>query len=201
MDAPTKSVVYGDELTVTGTLRRGDGSGIAGQRVLVQKQGTSGWVTVARTETNGDGAWSVPVTWRAAGKVRARATVTGSGTSATGGVQVGCTPLLTAKAADDTRQGRPLAERVAGSIHPVAPVSVKVEQQGKDGKWRTIRTQKLRPQAGAVHRARAADASRASTALTPHTGSGRAKASAAALYVRAVRKSSSLSSGSGGTKA
>ena len=34
--------------------------------------------------------------------------------------------------------------------------------------------------------------------LTPRTGSGRATASAAALYVRAVRKASSVRTGSGG---
>ena len=125
--------------------------------------------------------------------------MTGSGTSATGGVQVGCTPLLTAKARTTrVKAGRSLS--VSGTVHPVAPVSVKVEQQGKDGKWRTIRTQKLRPKQ-ARFTARVPLTKPGLYRVTPHTGSGRAKASAAALYVRAVRKSSSLSSGSGGTKA
>ena len=39
MATPATAVVYGDELTVTGTLRHADGTGVAGQRVLVQKQG------------------------------------------------------------------------------------------------------------------------------------------------------------------
>jgi hypothetical protein len=203
MAAPAKAVVYGQDLTVAGTLRRGDGSAVAGQRVLVQKQGRSGWVTVARTQTDAEGAWSADVAWRAAGKVRARATVPGAGTSATSGVQVGCTPLLTAKARTTrVKAGRSLT--VSGSIHPVAPVSVKVEQQGKDGRWRTIRTQKLKPKKSRFT-ARVPLTKPGLYRVTPHTGSGRAKASASALYVRAVRKSSSLSRGSGsgpgGTKA
>ena len=190
MDAPATAVRYGDELTVSGTLKRGDGSGIAGQRVLVQKQGTSGWVTVARTDTNGDGAWSVPVTWRAAGKLRARATVTGSGTSATSGVAVGCTPLLAAKAKTTrVKAGRSLT--VSGTVRPLAPVHVQIERQGSDGKWRTIGTQKVSPRKAAFT-AKVPLSKPGLYRLTPRTGSGAAKASAAALYVRAVRKASSL---------
>jgi N-acetylmuramoyl-L-alanine amidase len=188
MDPPAHSVVYGQDLTVTGTLRRADGTAIAGQRVLLQKQGRSGWVTVARADTNGDGTWSARVAWRAAGKVRARATVTGSGTSATGGTAVGCTPLLAAKARTTrVKAGRALT--VSGTVRPLAPVAVRVEQQGKDGRWRTIRTQKVAPKTSRFT-ARVPLTKPGLYRLTPHTGSGRAKASAAALYVRAVRKGS-----------
>lgn len=197
MDAPAAAVAYGEALTVSGTLKRGDGTAVAGQRVLVQKQGTSGWVTVARADTNGDGAWSADVAWRAAGKVRARATVAGGGTSATSGVPVGCTPKLTARAKTTrVRAGRALS--VSGTIHPLAPVSVTVEQQGKDGRWRTIRTQKLTPRQSRFT-ARVPLAKPGLYRVTPHAGSGRAKASAAALYVRAVRRTSALSPG--GTQA
>src|SRR3954471_1597833 len=98
MDAPAPAVTYGEQLALSGTLRRADGSAIAGERVLVQKQGTSGWVTVARTQSGADGTWSASVPWRAAGRLRARAAVAGAAASATDGVQVGCTPLLSARA-------------------------------------------------------------------------------------------------------
>jgi N-acetylmuramoyl-L-alanine amidase-like protein len=190
MDAPAGSAAYGEELRVSGTLKRGDGTGVAGQKVLVQKQGKSGWVTVARTETGADGAWSAGVPWRAAGTVRARATVAGSGTSATSGVAVGCTPVLSAKAKTTrVKAGRSLT--VSGTVRPLAPVYVKVEQQGKDGKWRTIRTEKVLPKKPAFS-AKVPLGKPGLYRLTPRTGSGRAKASAAALYVRAVRKTSSL---------
>src|SRR4051812_33099837 len=79
MDAPATSVVYGEALAVSGVLRRADGSAIAGERVLVQKQGTSGWVTVARTQSGADGTWSASVPWRAPGPVPARAAGGGAG--------------------------------------------------------------------------------------------------------------------------
>jgi hypothetical protein len=187
------SVVYGEALALTGTLRRGDGSPIAGQRVLVQKQGTSGWVTVARTQTGDDGAWAASVAWRAAGRVRARAAVTGSTAVATTGVQVGCTAVLSAKAQTTrVKAGRSLT--VSGTVRPLAPVVVTVEKQGSDGKWRKVATTTIKPRR-AQFTTRVALKHPGLYRLTPRTGSGTAKASAAALYVRAVRKASAVNGG------
>jgi hypothetical protein len=195
MDPPAAtSVVYGEALALTGALKRGDGSPIAGQRVLVQKQGKSGWVTVARTQSGDDGAWAAAVPWRAAGRVRARAAVTGSITAATEGVQVGCTPALAAKARTTRiKAGRSLA--VSGTVRPLAPVVVTVEKQGSDGKWRKVATTTIRPRR-ARFTAAVALKRPGLYRLTPRTGSGSAKASSAALYVRAVRKASSVTGGS-----
>jgi hypothetical protein len=195
LDPPAAtSVVYGEALALTGALKRGDGSPIAGQRVLIQKQGTSGWVTVARTQSGDDGAWSASVAWRAAGRVRARAAVTGSVAAATEGIQVGCTPVLSAKARTTrVKAGRSLA--VSGTVRPLAPVVVTVEKQGSDGKWRKVATTTIRPRR-ARFTAAVALKRPGLYRLTPRTGSGTAKASAAALYVRAVRKASSVSGGS-----
>jgi len=200
MDPPAASaVVYGDPLALAGTLKRGDGSPIAGQRVLIQKQGKSGWVTVARTQTGADGAWAASVAWRAAGRVRARAAVTGATAAATTGVQVGCTPLLSAKATTTrVKAGRSLA--VSGTVRPLAPVVVTVEKQGADGTFRKVGTTTIKPRR-AQFTAHVALQRPGLYRLTPRTGSGTAKASAAALYVRAVRKSSSIAGGSGGTSA
>jgi hypothetical protein len=189
----TTSVVYGEALALTGTLSRGDGSPIVGQRVLVQKQGTSGWVTVARTQTGDDGAWSASVAWRAAGRVRARAAVTGSTAVATTGVEVGCTPVLSAKAQTTrVKAGRSLT--VSGTVRPLAHVAVTVEKQGSDGKWRKVATTTIKPRR-AQFTAHVALKRPGLYRLTPRTGSGTAKASAAALYVRAVRKASSVNGG------
>jgi hypothetical protein len=195
MDPPgATSVVYGEALALTGALKRGDGSPVAGQRVLVQKQGKSGWVTVARTQSGDDGAWTASVPWRAAGRVRARAAVTGSTVAATEGVQVGCTPALSAKARTTRiKAGRSLA--VSGTVRPLAPVVVTVEKQGSDGKWRKVATTTIRPRR-ARFTAAVALKRPGLYRLTPRTGSGPTKASAAALYVRAVRKASSVTGGS-----
>jgi hypothetical protein len=194
LDPPAAtSVVYGEALALTGTLKRGDSSPIAGQRILIQKQGASGWVTVARTQSGDDGAWSASVVWRAAGRVRARAAVTGSVAAATEGVQVGCTPALSAKARTTRiKAGRSLA--VSGTVRPLAPVVVTVEKQGSDGKWRKVATTTIRPRR-AQFTAAVALKRPGLYRLTPRTGKGAAKASAAALYVRAVRKASSVTGG------
>jgi hypothetical protein len=200
MAAPAKMVSYGDELVVQGTLLRGDGSAIAGQRVLVQKQGKSGWVTVARAQSGDDGGWTASVAWRAAGKIRARAAVTGAAVEVTDGVQVGCSPVLTAKARTTrVKAGRSLP--VSGTVRPLAPVVVTIEKQGSDGKYRKIGTTTIKPRRPQFS-TNVALKNPGLYRLTPRTGTGSAKASAAALYVRAVRKSSSLKTGtSGGTAA
>ncbi|HWH96662.1 MAG TPA: peptidoglycan recognition protein, partial [Baekduia sp.] len=196
MDAPAATVIYGELLSLRGTLRRGDGSAIIGQPVLVQKQGTSGWVTVARTQSGDDGSWTAGVAWRAAGRVRARAAVSGAAATATAGVQVGCTPLLVAEAKTSrVKAGRSLP--VSGTVRPLAPVVVAIEKQGSDGKWRRVGTKTVRPRR-AKFTVNVALARPGLYRLTPRTGSGTAKASAAALYVRAVRKASSVKTGSGG---
>jgi hypothetical protein len=193
MAKPVPTVVYGENLALAGTLKRGDGSPVAGQRVLVQKQGKSGWVTVGRTQTGADGDWTAAIAWRAAGKVRARAAVTGTAAEATEGVQVGCTPVLAAKA-KTTRVKAGQALTVSGTVRPLAPVIVTVEKQGSDGKWRTVRTQTVKPRRAAF--TASVPLSRPGLyRLTPRTGTGSAKASAAALYVRAVRKASSVNGG------
>jgi hypothetical protein len=186
MDAPATAVVYGEALTLSGTLRRGDGSAVAGQRVLVQKQGTSGWVTVARVQSGDDGAWSASVAWRAAGRIRARAAVQGAAVTATAGIQVGCTPMLSAKAQTTrVRAGRSLT--VEGTVRPPAPVVVTIEKQGSDGKFRRVGSTTIKPRR-AQFKSRVSLARPGLYRLTPQTGAGRAKASAAALYVRAVRR-------------
>jgi len=126
--------------------------------------------------------------------VRARAAVTGSTAAATEGVQVGCTPALSAKARTTRiKAGRSLA--VSGTVRPLAPVLVTVEKQGSDGKWRKVATTTIRPRR-ARFTAAVALKRPGLYRLTPRTGSGSAKASSAALYVRAVRKASSVTGGS-----
>ncbi|MCW3002717.1 MAG: hypothetical protein JWQ20_2015, partial [Conexibacter sp.] len=203
MDAAASAVVYGDALELHGAVKRADGSAIAGQRVLVQKQGTSGWVTLARVDTDAEGLWSANVTWRAAGRVRARAAVPGIAPAATDGAQVGCLPKLVAAAQTTrVRAGRSLT--VQGTVRPLAPVVVTIEKQGSDGRFRKVGTTTIKPRR-AEFRTAVALRHPGLYRLTPQTGRGKAKASAAALYVRAVRKGASVKktapSPSGGTSA
>jgi hypothetical protein len=197
MDAPASAVVYGEALALRGTLKRGDGSVVAGQRVLVQKQGTSGWVTVARVDSDADGLWSASVAWHAAGRIRARAAVQGAAAAVTAGAQVGCLPKLVAAAKTTrVRAGRSLT--VAGTVRPLARVVVTIEKQGSDGRFRKVGTTTIKPRRAAFS-AKVALKRPGLYRLTPQTGSGKAKASAAALYVRAVRKGASVKAPTTGT--
>lgn len=198
MTRPATSVVYGSQVNVSGTLHAADGSPLAGQRVLVQKQGRTGWVTVARTTSGSDGAWSAGVAWRATGKLRARATVPGGSPSVTSPVAITCTPLLVAKT-KTTRVKAGKSLPISGTVRPLAPVVVTIEKQSADGTYNKVGTTTIKPR-------RAAFSSSVRLTkpglyrLTPRTGSGTTKASAAALYVRAVRKQSSVPA-TGGTSA
>src|SRR4051794_16930591 len=201
MDPPATEIGYGQPLALRGVVQRGDGSPIAGQAVQVQKQGTSGWVTVARATTDGDGAWAATLDWRKAGRVRARAAVPGAAAAVvTGGAQVGMVPALAAKARTTrVRAGRTLT--VDGTVRPPAPVTVVVERQGSDGLYRRVGAVVVRPRT-AKFRARIGLRKPGLYRLTPKTGAGAAQARAAALYVRAVRPGASLTPPSpGGTAA
>jgi hypothetical protein len=200
MTPPAASAVYGASVAVSGTLHSADGSALAGQKVLVQKQGRTGWVTVGRTTSGSDGSWTANVTWRATGKLRARASVSGGTASVTSPVTITCTPLLAA-AAKTTRVKAGTSVPVSGTVRPLAPVVVTIEKQGSDGKYRKVGTTTIRPRRTAFTSAIALKQP-GLYRLTPRTGTGSMKASAAALYVRAVRHQPSVSSGSttsGGT--
>jgi hypothetical protein len=76
-------------------------------------------------------------------------------------------------------------------VRPLAPVVVTIEKQGSDGKFRKVGTSTIKPRRAAFS-AKVALKRPGLYRLTPQTGSGKAKASAAALYVRAVRKGASV---------
>ncbi|WP_187369361.1 N-acetylmuramoyl-L-alanine amidase [Baekduia soli] len=198
LDPVPTGVVYGEVLPVSGSVHRGDGSPVAGQAVQLQKQGTQGWVTVARAVTDADGGFIAGPVWRAAGRIRARAAVPGAAVVVTAGTQVACLPALEAKARTTrVRAGRSLT--VQGSVRPLAPVTVVVERQGSDGRYHRVRALVVRPRA-AKFSIDVALRRPGLYRLTPRTGSGTTTARASALYVRAVRPGTSLTPPSpGGT--
>jgi hypothetical protein len=192
MATPVADVVYGEQLQLSGTVGNPGGGAVAGQSVTIQKRRGSAWVTIGRVTAGASGGWSASVTWRAAGAVRARAAVPGAGAVMSQAVQVGCVPLLRA-AAKTTRVRAGKALAVAGTVHPLAPVTVTVEKQGRDGVFRRVRTVTIKPRRTRFE-ASVALREPGLYRLTPRTGNGRAKASASALYVRAVRNGRSLTS-------
>jgi hypothetical protein len=190
MDPAPASLPYGQPLTLRGTLRRADGTPVTGQPVLVQKQGTSRWVTVATVVTDAEGVWTATLPWRRSGAMRAQASVPGTATVVSPEAAIACLPILQAGARTTrVRAGRTLT--IDGTVRPAAPVTVTVEKQGSDGRYRRVATVTVKPRTAAF-RARVTLRRPGLYRLTPRTGSGSAKAAAAALYVRAVRPGASL---------
>ena len=74
----SRAVPYRGTLVVRGALVDASGGAIAGRGLVVEKQGRSGkWVRIATARTGSDGHWEASAVWKAAGRVRARARVSG----------------------------------------------------------------------------------------------------------------------------
>ncbi|HSD80268.1 MAG TPA: peptidoglycan recognition protein, partial [Solirubrobacteraceae bacterium] len=178
--ADEAKVVYGRAARFSGVVLRADGSPGAGEPVVVQKRGRTRWVTMARTTADGSGAWSASVVWRATGDVRVQAAGTTSPAA-----RVTCLPVVDVRrAARRVRAGG--AVRLRGAVHPIVPVAVLVERQGRDGRWRrstAVRARVRGRRYAAAVRLRKPGLYR----LTPKAGTPAANGAATPQYVRAVR--------------
>jgi hypothetical protein len=178
--------VYGADAIFTGTLVDGAGAPLPGVPVQVQKQGSAAFVTVGRTVTGDDGGWIARVPWRRSGTVRARAVPPGAPSAVrSAALTVAVRPLLeVGRTPPRVLAGRSV--RVRGRVRPTGPVRVRVERQGRDGRWHEVADVKM-PLDGArfsrAIRLRAPGLYR----LTPRTGTGRTAFQAPQVYVRAVR--------------
>ncbi len=178
---------YGAPLAISGAVALGDGSPVAGQAVSIQKRGRSGrWVTVARAQTDAQGLWTAQVTWRASGQLRAHVKVPGTPTVVSAALDATCLPVL--EAAVTTRRVRQWRRvPITGTVRPIAPVTVKVERRGSDGRYRKVDTVTIKPRQGRF-RASIPLGRAGLYRLTPTTGRGGATARAASQFVRAVRR-------------
>jgi hypothetical protein len=126
------AVRYREALTLSGRLRRLDGSLVAGTPVFVQKRGKKSWVTIAKTVTNADGAYSATLAWKASGRVRVRADVDG-GQAVSSAAQVDCIAQLSSL--KKARAGN--SSTVRGKVKPAETFKVLVERKA-GGKYRRI---------------------------------------------------------------
>jgi hypothetical protein len=133
------AVPYGADAVFTGTVVRPDLTAGAGDPVAVQKRGASGqWTTVARTTAAVDGSWLVRLPWRRGGEVRA----TAAGVSSNA-LMVDVTPRLsTHTAPKHINAGSTIT--LSGRVRPATKVSVLLEREGSDGKYRKVRFLKAR---------------------------------------------------------
>jgi hypothetical protein len=198
----TEAVPYGDLLGLTGTLRSSDGVGLVDQTIIVQKRGASGWATVATAQTASDGTWQAAFPWKKAGAVRARAAVPGTAVAVTEAASVGLLPVVRAQSTTTrVRAGRAVAVR--GTVLPVGNVRIDVERQVSPGRFKKVGSLTVKPRQSKFS-ARVMLRQPGLYRLTPRTPVRQARASASAIYVRAVRSGKSLQpapSSSGGSAA
>jgi hypothetical protein len=134
-----RAVEYGADAVFNGTVVRPDATAGAGAVVALQKRGASGrWVTVARTTAAIDGSWLVRLPWRRGAEVRA----TAAGISSKP-LMIDVTPRLsTHTAPKHVNAGSTLT--LSGRVRPATKVSVLLEREGSDGKYRKVRFLKAR---------------------------------------------------------
>jgi len=187
LQASGSAVAYGADAVFTGTVIRPDSTAGAGDVVALQKRGASGrWVTVARATAAVDGSWVVRVPWRRAGAVRASAA--GMTSKA---IDLEVTPALSTRSTPK-RVTAGASAALSGRVRPSVPVSVLLERQGSDGKFRRVRFVPAR-----VHLTSWRASVRLRTPglyrLTVRTSAKDGGASGRTVYVRAVRSTGGAS--------
>ncbi len=121
---------YGDVLPLSGTVTSADGTAAGNAPVVVQKLGASGsWTRVASVRTQSDGTWGTQITWRAAGRLRAQATVAGS-TITSAQTAIGLTPKVLLGALPARIAAGTLIS-VTGSVRGAATAAIVVERRVK----------------------------------------------------------------------
>lgn len=133
LQSSADAIDYGADAVFKGTVIRPDSTAGAGEVVALQKRGTGGWVTVARTTALVDGSWVVRVPWRRGGNVRA---VAAGVTSKALEVQV--TPALTTRRAP-RRVTAGSAVTLSGRVRPGVAVAVLLEREAADGRFHRVR--------------------------------------------------------------
>jgi N-acetylmuramoyl-L-alanine amidase len=175
-------VPYGADAVFSGTVIRPDSTAGAGEPVALQKRGSNGrWVTMARSTAAADGSFVVRVPWRRAGDVRASAAGV---TSKVATVEL--TPALSTRR---TPKRVPAGTRVAlsGRVRPATSVSVVLEREGSDGKFRrvaSVRGRVSKTTWRAAVRLRRPGLYRLTARTSRKDGDGRGTP----VYVRAVRR-------------
>ena len=174
-------VPYDSQAAFSGNVVRADGQPTAGLPVQVQRRGRTGFATIARTATDGDGAFAVSVPWHVTGDVRVA--VLGAVSPV---VPVVCLPAVSSRRSV-RRVGAGGVVRVRGGVRPAVAVTVLVERKGPDGRWRRSRAVRATVRRGRYSAAVLLPAP-GLYRLTAKAGTPAAHRAATPQYVRALRR-------------
>jgi hypothetical protein len=194
LTAAQRVVEYGADLEVSGILRGDAGAAVAGAVVAIQKQGARSWVTIARATTEADGTWQSQVAWRRAGTVRARARFPGGAAILSAPTDVALVSVLSVRGPTRRRVRAGSSLLLAGTVHPIQAVVVRVERQARNGQW--VRGADVLVKPGTAAFATRIPLRRpALYRLTPRSGTPTAPVIGRTVFVRAVRRRASASGG------
>jgi hypothetical protein len=202
--ADATRVRFGEDAVLRGQVLRADGAPAADVPVSIQKRtSTGGWARVAGARTATDGTYEARVSWKREAGLRAQAQLAPgtAGRVRSSVVAVGLDVVVSVLAPGESSRvqaGHSVAVR--GSIGPSGPVRIVIERQVPSGRW---------VPAGRVG-ARVSKTTFAATVplqkpalyrLTAVAGTAKAPVSAPPIFVRAVRRASSVSGSQGGASA
>jgi len=136
--------VYGSAAAVHGVITDPAGNAVTNKQIAVEKQGASKkWSRLATVRSGSDGSWSASVPWKATGRLRARATVTGHSVVSPM-VTISVTPKLTAGALPKSVKPNG-AVVVTGTVLPAATVKVVLQKKLSSGRWAAAGTRTVKP--------------------------------------------------------
>ncbi len=196
------SVRYGDRAVLRGQVRQADGTPAAGATVLLQKTNSTGrWVRVGRARTASDGSYEVSTAWKRQAALRGEVQLGSDKPFHSAAAEVALERTVSVDSPGEKSRvlaGRSVAMR--GAVGPSGHVSVTLQRQDSKGRWRSAG--KVR--ASVKGTSWAADVPLRRPALyrlTAVGGTVKEPVRADPVYVRAVRKASSLRGAQGGASA
>jgi hypothetical protein len=197
-------VRFGEEAILRGQVLGADGAPATDVPVSIQKRtSTGGWARVASARTAADGTYEARLVWKREAALRAQAQLS-PGTAgrvrspvATVGLDT-VVSILAPGERSRVQAGRSVAVR--GSIGPSGPVRIMIERQVPSGRW--VAAGQVRARVGKTTFAASVPLKKpALYRLTAVGGTTKAPVRTPLVFVRAVRRASSVGGGQGGASA
>jgi hypothetical protein len=147
LEAPARTVVFGQPAQVGGRATTNDGGPLAGAEIRVQVRTASRWQTAARATSGPDGGWLAALPTQRNREVRALAYITGVRAATSGSMPIAVQPLIRVRAAKRVVARQPLV--VSGRVRPAkTKLILEIAREGSDANYRTVARVPIRVRTG-----------------------------------------------------
>lgn len=148
LEAPARTVAFGEGAQVGGRVTTNDGGPLAGAEIRVQVRTASRWQTLVRSTSGEDGGWLASLPTQRSRTIRALAYVQGRRAATSAELSIAVRALVEARAAKRVVIRQPLT--VSGRVRPAkGRLTLTIARQSGDGRYRTADTIRIRPKRGA----------------------------------------------------